>query len=103
MNYDEKVAFVNNQNVNNPTFRQRVESAIAKQAIFTLDGGGFPTATMKTHALAALANPAAEVNRFAWYCAYEASINTTVDGSGTATDAAVQSVVDAKRDVAWGT
>ncbi len=102
MTYDQKVALVNNQNVNNPTFRQRVEAAIAKQAVYTLDGGGSPTAPMQTHALEALANPAAEVNRFAWYCAYDGTIEGVVDGGGTVSDGQVQNVVDAKRNAAWG-
>lgn len=103
MDYLTKVAFVNNTQSNNPKVRQKVEAAIAKQAIFTLDGGGAPSATMKTNAKAALANPAAEVNRFIWYCAYDGAIDAAVDGGSVITDAQVQAVVDAKRDVAWGT
>lgn len=103
MDYLTKVAFVNNAQANNPKIRQKVESAIAKQAIFTLDGGGAPTAVMKANAKAALANPAAEVNRFIWYVAWDAPVNTTVDGNAEVSDTTVQSIVDAKRDVAWGT
>lgn len=102
MNYQQKVQFVNNANPNNPNFRQQVEAAIAKQAIFTLDGGGSPNAAMLNHALAALANPAAEVNRFAWYCAYDGTIEGIVDAGNAPSDAQVQAVVDAKRNVAWG-
>lgn len=101
MNYIAKVAFVNNKNDKNPNFRQQVEAAIAKQAIYTLDDGGSPTTTMKAHALAALANPAAEVNRFAWYVVQDSGINTTVDGGGTVADADIQNIVDAKRAPAW--
>ena len=103
MDYKTKVEFVNNRQANNPLIRQKVEAAIAKQAIFTLDGGGAPSATMKTNAKASLANPAAEVNRFIWYCAYDGAIEGVVDAGGVVTDAQVQTVVDAKRDVAWGT
>jgi hypothetical protein len=102
MTYPQKVAFVNNANPNNPNFRQQVEAAVAKQAIYTLDGGGAPTAPMQAHALAALANPAAEVNRFAWYCAYDGTLEGIVDAGNAPTDTQVQAVVDAKRNVAWG-
>lgn len=103
MNYKTKVDFVNNLQVNNPIIRQKVEAAVAKQAIFTLDGGGTPSSTMKINAKAALANPAAEVNRFIWYCAFDGTIDAAVDGGSVITDTQVQAVVDAKRDVAWGT
>lgn len=103
MDYLTKVDFVSNANANNRKIRQKVEAAIAKQAIFTLDGGGTPTAVMKTNAKIALANPAAEVNRFIWYIAWDTGVNTTVDAGTEVTDTSVQSIVDAKRDVAWGT
>ena len=102
MTYQAKVQFVNNANANNPNFRQQVEAAVAKQAIFTLDGGGSPNSAMLSHALAALANPAAEVNRFAWYCAFDGTIEGIVDAGNAPADAQVQTVVDAKRNVAWG-
>lgn len=107
MDYKTKVEFVNNLQANNPIIRQKIEAAVAKQAIYTLDGGGGPTTIMKTNAKAALANPASEVNRFIWYLAFDAGINALVDGGGTVPDdgvgATVQTIVDAKRDVAWGT
>ena len=103
MTYDQKIAFVNNLNTNNPNIRQRIEWAIGKAAMYALDDGGTPSATVKANAKAALANPAFEVNRFAFYIADDTGVNTTVDGGGTVTDATVQTIVDTKRNVAWGT
>jgi len=101
MTYTQKVQLINNVNSNNQNFRQQIEAAVAKQAIYMLDGGGSPTAAMKTHALMALSNPAAEVNRFAWYCAFDGNVESVVNGGSTLTDAQIQTVIDAKASIAW--
>lgn len=104
MTYQAKVKLVNNALVVNGTlldyFRQLVEAAIAKEAIWAVEFGG--TATIKLNAWKALANPAAEVNRFAWYSAFDPAVVGPIDANNLPTEANVQAVVTAKRDVAWG-
>lgn len=99
MNYEARGELVNNLNANNPKFRQLVEGAIAEIAQYLCEAGA--TATIKTNASRALASPAAEVNRFAWYCAFDATIAGVVDGNNTVSDAQVYAVVNAKAAVAW--
>ena len=99
MNYQDRVALVNNQNTQNSNIRQKVEGAVAEIAQYLCESGA--TATIKQNAAKALASPAAEVNRFAWYCAFDATIVGVVDASATVSDAQVYNVVNAKAAVAW--
>lgn len=105
MNYFQKVQFVNNNHPANTTIRQRIESAICKSAIFALDGGDDANpnaAQIKANAKKAIESPALEVTRFAWYLAFDGTIEGIVDANNSPTDAQIQAVVDAKRAVAWG-
>lgn len=76
-------------------------AAICRRAIDMLNGVCSPTDGQKANAFKALCNPESEVTRFAWYCAFDATINSIVDAGNDPSDANVQTVVDLRADAAW--
>lgn len=96
MTYNVKADFVNNL-----PRRYQIQAAIVRQAIFILDGGGAPSAALKANASKALDNPELQVTRFAWYCAFDGTIDGVMNSNQEPTDTQIQAVVDAKAAVAW--